>query len=93
VNKIANSKYRKLPTPQKMPAIGELFVEVAGVEGLEPPTPGFGVREAPFHLILSNANGYGFSEVFPDRTDATMRSRYIIYGDVWVQTWVQDQAS
>ena len=44
VNKIANSKDGKLPTPQGTPADRDFLDGVAGVEGLEPPTPGFGDR-------------------------------------------------
>jgi hypothetical protein len=40
----ANSKDEKVPTLQKSPENGCFCVGVAGVEGLEPPTPGFGDR-------------------------------------------------
>jgi hypothetical protein len=36
---------------------------LAGVEGLEPPTPGFGGREALFGLILANISKFDFSGV------------------------------
>ena len=34
---------------------------MAGVEGLEPPTPGFGGREALFGLILAHISRFDFS--------------------------------
>ena len=34
---------------------------LAGVEGLEPPTPGFGGREALFGLILAHISRFDFS--------------------------------
>jgi len=40
----ANSKDEKLPTLTKLLETQEQFLELAGVEGLEPPTPGFGDR-------------------------------------------------
>ena len=40
----ANSKDKKLPTPQNTFANQSLDLRLAGVEGLEPPTPGFGDR-------------------------------------------------
>jgi hypothetical protein len=36
----ANSKDRKVPTFAEIPSNGHFWEGVAGVEGLEPPTPG-----------------------------------------------------
>jgi hypothetical protein len=40
----ANSKDKKLPTLAKLLGRQGQFLGLAGVEGLEPPTPGFGDR-------------------------------------------------
>ena len=52
----ANSKDKKLPTPQNTFANQSLDLRLAGVEGLEPPTPGFGDREDQSRPILSRVD-------------------------------------
>jgi hypothetical protein len=54
----------KAPTFSKLLMSQPVILRSAGVEGLEPPTPGFGVREAASCLIFASVNWCSFSGRF-----------------------------
>jgi hypothetical protein len=59
------------------------------VEGLEPPTPGFGVREASSRPVLPNNDQPGFSAVFGRRPTRSVTTHYISFYRIRVRNWVQ----